>query len=726
MDSLTIETFWKRRLSQAQRLPEHTLEAVSGWEYVNDPLDAFTEAPLSVLEQEHNVDLADSTSCPIIVVSAPGAVGKTTLARQIAHETDSIYVDLASAVVPAGNTITGALSKAGLLDESAKVALLIDALDEGRLKTTSEGFQDFFEDLSDVAKRGVTIVLFGRAPAADEAWVLLQDAGECAALLEIRYYDKTQSSEFAKNHLRSFLASKNRPVGQRHIDELQSLIHLVEESGTATDADRSYRGYAPVLQTVAELVANSDDDVHGTFGPEESASEEELLPKIVGWVLKREQEKFHASGLQDIAISDEILVDLYDAREQLDLLVARAYDVDAPEVDSRVEGDVRAEYVKNRDWWIANHPFVVEASSYSNVDPRERGSLVAKAVVDGWALRQEMARTAGDNGVREDVMRRAVEKLRYKKANPLLWSWYVYGMRDITGENRLPFHSSHLAVVYDSLVAQVESAAELFVGESEDGGLPDVELFIYGAGVDGNRRIAGVLLEADSLAFGGSLAGVYIELPETIVRIGDGNGVLLQGPVYISCGLLEIDARHAQVGRFGRVRGYGGPEEDWQTSVLLRAEACEATKVEQKPTVKGVVFEVSWPNSDLYPWSEFAIEEGASKAGPDIDVELERAKTALNQILRLFSRKGNWSRDRNASKYAKAVDKTARRNPLGERVLEQLKLEQLVLADGKSAFYELRLSELAAVMRMTREDFAGGEWTQGAEEFLNRALRKKK
>ena len=70
------------------------------------------EAPLAVSQEFTEVGDADFS--PIILVSAPGAVGKSTLARQIAFETNSIYVDLAEADVVGGNTLSGGIRRSGL------------------------------------------------------------------------------------------------------------------------------------------------------------------------------------------------------------------------------------------------------------------------------------------------------------------------------------------------------------------------------------------------------------------------------------------------------------------------------------------------------------------------------------------------------------------------------------------------------------------------------------
>ena len=69
------------------------VQPLSGWTTVDSGLRTFKEAPLTL-----SSDLGDPGSpdrAPLLLVSAPGAVGKTTLAKQIAFHTGSIYLDLA-------------------------------------------------------------------------------------------------------------------------------------------------------------------------------------------------------------------------------------------------------------------------------------------------------------------------------------------------------------------------------------------------------------------------------------------------------------------------------------------------------------------------------------------------------------------------------------------------------------------------------------------------------
>ena len=85
MPDCTIQNLWMPRLA-VQRVPAANL--IGGWSFVDQGLPTFKEAPLG-LSAELNDD-ADPLKAPILLVSAPGAVGKSTLARQIAFETGAV------------------------------------------------------------------------------------------------------------------------------------------------------------------------------------------------------------------------------------------------------------------------------------------------------------------------------------------------------------------------------------------------------------------------------------------------------------------------------------------------------------------------------------------------------------------------------------------------------------------------------------------------------------
>ncbi len=136
----TIDHFWLSRFSTIK--PSSAL-TVAGWNGAVAESSSFVEAALALREGYDNLD------SPVWLVAAPGAVGKSTLAKQIAARTGAVYLDLSAADTVAGNYLTGGLVKNRLMSawEASETTLLVDALDEARLRVTQKSFEDFLSDL---------------------------------------------------------------------------------------------------------------------------------------------------------------------------------------------------------------------------------------------------------------------------------------------------------------------------------------------------------------------------------------------------------------------------------------------------------------------------------------------------------------------------------------------------------------------------------------------------
>ena len=203
---LTIDEFWKRRLAATECA---TGEPVEGWSHVPNGVPTFLEAPL---RPAPGLEGADPLKADVILVSAPGAVGKSTLARQIAFETKAMLVDLAAAEPVGGNTVVGGLAKTGLYTPflDGRVSLIIDGLDEARMIASLQHFEAFLNDvkgLVDPSRK--PLVLLGRTVTVQESWMILDDLGVSAAVLEIGYYDNNRAAEFAKIQAKALRAEEH-------------------------------------------------------------------------------------------------------------------------------------------------------------------------------------------------------------------------------------------------------------------------------------------------------------------------------------------------------------------------------------------------------------------------------------------------------------------------------------------------------------------------------------
>jgi hypothetical protein len=93
---------------------------------------------------------------------------------------------------------------------NGKIALVVDALDEGQLRSRDFGFAAGLKDLISIVSNGTALpaTLFGRAAAAQDAWLILSEAGLKPALLEIEYFSDEQSQTYLKRKL-PLIADRN-------------------------------------------------------------------------------------------------------------------------------------------------------------------------------------------------------------------------------------------------------------------------------------------------------------------------------------------------------------------------------------------------------------------------------------------------------------------------------------------------------------------------------------
>ena len=348
MSSYTIRDFWKPRLGALEC--DMSAPLISGWSFQNEGLSYFMEAPLSLNDSEFGLD-DDPNRSPILLVSAPGAMGKSTLARQIAYETNSIYIDLGTAEPVGANTLSGGLVRSGLYEgwTDGTTTVLIDALDEARLRVTQEAFQAFLSDLAHLSTcRTIPTVLFGRTGAVQEAWIVLSQIGADVSVLEISYYGAEESVDFAEARLQAI-----RPVRPHASVERQALNLLLQglREQTESDGDR-FAGYAPVLLAVAERVAK-ESNPSLLVAQIDRGEQPVTLQSVVAAILERERSKLEGLPFEDLNVAAK----LYSPDEQLDRLISRIYGLPTPELPEISSADAQT-YSNALETWVSEHPFL--------------------------------------------------------------------------------------------------------------------------------------------------------------------------------------------------------------------------------------------------------------------------------------------------------------------------------------------------------------------------------
>lgn len=402
-----INDFWVRLLEDSKGQPSSSVAMVEGWSFPTQEQQPFKEAPLTT---DAELDGVQPDTAEVVLISAPGAVGKSTLAKQIACKTSSLYVDLATAKPVAANSLAGGLKTSGLdaAWDAQELAMLIDGLDEAMLKQDQRSFEAFLEDVRDQSsRRNMPTVIFGRTAAVEHAWMLFLDWKVKVAALRIGYFSLDDSYDLAERMMKSQLKlAKGKKYTPAHLNVAKKLLKRIERR-TKNDGSR-FSGYAPVIHAVATRV--SEETNPGRMIKRVHTVD---LKDILHDILKREPEKI-VDNLKPIFCDPGLLEHLYKPGEQIRRLVADIYALQLPQPELDLLNARDAEtYSKALQAWVPAHPFW---------DGRKAATAVFDAFIRAEALHSKVVSVQKDM-VSEHALRR---ELAYgTTANPFLSEFYI-------------------------------------------------------------------------------------------------------------------------------------------------------------------------------------------------------------------------------------------------------------------------------------------------------------
>ncbi|MFT8402375.1 MAG: hypothetical protein ABF932_00670 [Gluconobacter potus] len=673
MLNYTIENFWHSRLPSGRL---GAFKALMGWESVVPELPTFVEAPLS--KSTAYGDRDDPATSPLILVSAAGAVGKSTLARQIASATGAVYVDLAKADPVGGNTLSGGLMKSRLLAdwEAGAATVLIDGLDEARLKVTQDGFNAFIKDVAELAKeRSTPTVLFGRTGAIQEAWLLLADEVP-VTVLEIGYYTPELATRFAMALLRQ------RKPDYPFMDAAERAITLLLDGlrqDVGGDGDR-FAGYAPVLQAVAEQVAR-DANPAALIAKIERGEQPVTLQTIITAILEREQMKLASLAFEDASLKTK----LYDPNEQLTRLVARVYGQPTPPLPPMSANDAQI-YANALETWTADHPFLDGGSAPV--------SAIFDAVIAGIALCDEQTARAATSR----------ELARGVAANPFLAEFYF------AAQEKGYIRPEHIGIIYASLRARLSIGDEASLSiegvESEDELerlKAEIEITLVRVGSDRPRVLSFDTEQTGVVRLGSFVEDVEVTAPYADVEIGGGREAILVSPVAIQVGHLLIRAERLIV----------EAQTDRETGAIsLEAETADTTDVSNVPLSNGnVALTVSWQDDGAYPWTNFR-----SEPTPVQDPRTAEALRRFRKFVISFR-----SHSKGALKrFARKLEHERMTKGTGSAVLHHMLDTGIVSTDG--SMYTLYPDKLAQVADASYGSIMARHFSDGTIAFVQEAI----
>lgn len=679
----SIEHFWKSKFSAVRRASISMTRA--GWVSDCAPEKSFVEAGLMVRSGYNDL------SAPIWLVAAPGAVGKSTFARELCAATGAVYVDLAAAEAVGGSYVVGGLVNNGLLDEwkAGRVTLVIDALDEARLRVTQLAFEDFLRDVVSVAKSGaLPLVLLGRVGIVDECWTQLSiNDGLNCPIFDIQFFGRDSAIDFVLAALhRLARTSHQKLTGALSAHEREyrrAVTDIVDRLVEASSSDGNhFAGYAPVLEAVAKVIA-------GQTNPAQIQSqrltnlEGQILQRLTTEILERESGKLVAQMRQ--TTPEFPGRGAYEPIEQLARLAGRVLQVEYSGIHVELPAHCVTPYEKAVASFIEQHPFLDGTG-------RMPSGAVFSAAILAYALKASDAN-----------LRRAAEIYASKHAsNPFLFDFYNAGLAK---KDCVP--AGHLGALFESVQAKASPGEVVRLAvegdndlddSSNDSTVVDVEISISVPETGHVTRVDLQTRSDETIRLGRKVSGVFVDSNCLDVEMGDGGQLEILAPITIQARTLLLRCSELIVKSDPQHACLSDGLTDIEVEaplVLLEFHDCITETAAPLVTVRSKAeLKVTWLGSQVYPWNGYSM--------PQPDVEAPETADALRALRRLVIAFRSHSKGQLARFKGKIEHARMSKGDIGEVLRAQLLDDKVLSVDGP--MYILDPKALGRVVGLSFQD----------------------
>lgn len=656
MRDLSIDAFWKKEFSSLKRF---SIVPLTGWCSPADDIYFFVEPKLSLRDE-----FSDLCS-RIWLVSAPGAVGKSTLAKRIANQVNAIYLNLSQAEAVGGNYIYGGLAKTKSQKywDKNETTLFIDALDEARMRVTNQSFMDFLQDIIAISdERRIPIVLFGRSGVMDDVTLYLMEHGIHPAIFDIEYFDAERSEEFIEKYFYHLLENKKdgdaikRRLSSDNTVFRNCISKIVKSLDTIPSSiNNSFSGYSPVLQAIATFVLSETANFYKIDTEIENLLKRRILEKICRAVLEREQQKLKD---QVMAMFPELSAyDLYNISEQIKYLAATIQRKEPIFETHSLQGDKLECYSNAVKDFLSQHPFL-------SGDGKTPANAVFDAAILSYAMKQ------GES---------FLSTLSEATINPLLaefyfYDSYIYNKEDDTHNNidkkEDYVKSEHVVPIFNSISAQIGQGKKLELSieaeDSDDTAKVIISCFSQDA-------IKEEVIEEFSIPHHGCIvfhervSNVYIDAPFLEVEILANKDAELTAPIDIHALKISFLCETLRI-----YPGY-----DKEQVVTLEAEQDPAISPKQIISY-AKEFEISWPNDRQYPWTEIGKIGNIKYDGEGNVDDLQRALLSFSRLIRAFRSHSKGEKARFVDK----IDHARMSKNFGKEICEKLMEDSILIRSG--------------------------------------------
>lgn len=237
----------------------------------------------------------------VIIFSAPGAVGKTALAKHIAQNYGGLYWNVGLKQI--GSTaFAGEITHAVGVGHGSqqddlyqklqcgKALFVLDSFDEAALISRREGIKDFLSEIGGILEKATapSIIMTARTEMAQFLRSVCDEIGLHNSCYEIDYFEEKEAFQFIINYLKFNGVSLNNDQSKN----IEAYINAIKLHLGGNDP-KPFIGYAQVLCIIARQI---EVEYKQNFNLENLSSHlhtgsEQLIYSIIQQLISREKSK---------------------------------------------------------------------------------------------------------------------------------------------------------------------------------------------------------------------------------------------------------------------------------------------------------------------------------------------------------------------------------------------------------------------------------------------------
>lgn len=336
-----------------------------------------------------------------LLFSAPGATGKSALAKYIAYEYKALYWNLAQLKLGTNSFAGSILKVIGSTNYSdfvkslknGKALLVIDAFDEAEIISSKKMVDSFLLDINDTLQdsQNANVILFARTETAQNIAMLCVENSIPLLHYEIGFFDKTQAIQFIEESInKKELTDADKQCINCYYDTISGNLSAEEI--------QSFLGYAPVLEAISQDVKDNPNSGKLISELKSKSDRSKIIITILEDLLNREHEQKFIPAFQkrcqELYPTFNAWDQVYSPREQLvRLLYYVIFDdscMDYLPIKNTIPGELIDEYNEMVKQFLPQHPFVsssffahsINDKTLAFTGPAFRDYTLAKIILD--------------------------------------------------------------------------------------------------------------------------------------------------------------------------------------------------------------------------------------------------------------------------------------------------------------------------------------------------------